>query len=111
LAPTSAEPGLWGHLAVGSHLDSATVHVRKVVNAVQTEYLTYTLTNVTINSFSTSEAGSEAPLDTIQLAYDSVSESYSRTNANGTLGAANTAQYDLVRGTSNGTGSLLPDPI
>src|SRR5262249_51137817 len=54
LAPTSAEAGLWGHLAVGSRLDSATIHVR---NGNSDEYLTYTLTGVTIASFSTSGDG------------------------------------------------------
>src|SRR5207237_1269091 len=27
LAPTSAEPGIWGHLATGKHLTTAVVHV------------------------------------------------------------------------------------
>ena len=46
LAPGSVEPGLWGHLAVGSHLNSATIHVRQVGGSTATEYLTYTLKEI-----------------------------------------------------------------
>ena len=72
-----------------------------------TEYLTYTLTDVTIASFSTSSNDFGEPLDTIQLAYDSVTESYSPINSDGTLGPANIAQYD--RKTGHATSGILAD--
>jgi len=106
LAPTSAEPGLWGHLTVGTHLDSATIHVRQSLGGLETEYLTYTLTNVVISSFTTTEDGSAAPQDTIQLTFDRVTESYSPINPDGSLGTANTAQYNQATATSGGAGSL-----
>jgi len=106
LAPTSAEPGLWGHLTVGTHLNSATIHVRQLDGGLETEYLTYTFMNVVISSFTTSDDGSAAPQDTIQLTFDRVTESYSPINPDGTLGAANTAQYDQATASSGGAGSL-----
>ena len=106
LAPTSAEPGLWGHLAAGKHLNSATIHVRKASGDLETEYVTYTLTNVFITSFSISEGGGDVPTDTIHLTFGRVTESYRPINPDGSLGAANTAQYDQVTATSDGAGSL-----
>jgi type VI protein secretion system component Hcp len=107
LAPTSAEPGLWGHLTVGSQLDSATIDVRQSVSDLEPEYLIYTLTDVTITSFETSgEAGGGAPQDTIQLTFGKVAESYSPIDSDGSLGAPNTAQYDQAAATSGGAGSL-----
>ena len=60
LRPGTAEPGLWGHLAAGTHLDSAVIHVR---TGLGQEYATYTLTNVTVASFDSSfgTAGTAAP--------------------------------------------------
>jgi type VI protein secretion system component Hcp len=104
LPQSSDEPGLWGRLAVGTHLDSATIHVRRP-GVSPTEYLTYTLSNVTIVSFTTSSTA-EVPQDTIQLAYDAVSESYKMFNSAGQVVATNTAQYNRVNGTSSATGTL-----
>src|SRR5262249_57978861 len=91
LAPGSVEPGLWGHLAAGSHLNSATIHVRQVQGGTATEYLTYTLRDVTISSFATNDSGG-ASQDTIRLHFGSASDWYAPINPDGSLGAANTAQ-------------------
>jgi type VI protein secretion system component Hcp len=107
LAPTSAEPGLWGRLAVGSRMNSATIHVRRFFD--RAEYATYTLTNVSIVSFSTSGSDRDAPQATIELAFDSLSESYRPNNASGPLGPPNTATYNQKSGKSSASGSLT-DP-
>src|SRR5262245_51814114 len=59
LAPTSVEPGLWGHLTAGRAFPSAVVHLR---DAGGREYQTYTLSNVTITSFSTDASAGSAPV-------------------------------------------------
>jgi type VI protein secretion system component Hcp len=110
LSPGSVEPGLWAHLAAGMHLNSVTIHVRKQHIPNSTEFATFTLSNVFISSFTTSSAGSSAPQDTITLRFGQVSESYSPINPDGSLGTANTAQYDQVKNTSGGAGSLQGAP-
>jgi hypothetical protein len=58
LAPGSVEPGVWGALAAGTHLDSATIRVRRMSQGNLDEYRTYTVQDVTVSSFSTGEDGS-----------------------------------------------------
>jgi type VI protein secretion system component Hcp len=94
LNPSSVEPGLWGNLAAGTKLNSATIHIR---NSAGKEYVTYTLTNVTITSFSTSLTGNgSAPQNTIQLTYESISESYRTSNLLGLRTSANKVTYNQV---------------
>src|SRR5207249_3702538 len=103
VASDTVDPALWGHLAAGIHLPSATIHVRTSTPSGLTEYLTYTLSGVSISSFTTAEDGSGAlPQDTIQLHFGEVKEQYFRRNPNGTLGSPNTADYNQVTGTSGG---------
>jgi probable HAF family extracellular repeat protein len=106
LRPGSVEPGLWGHLAAGTRLSSVILHVRKDINEVETEYITYTLTNVLISSFTTSEDSGNAPKDTIQLHFGQVQEKYYPINVDGSLGKPNTADYNVATNKSGGAGSL-----
>jgi type VI protein secretion system component Hcp len=107
LTPGSIEPGLWGHLAVGEQLDTATIQLSKPNPQGPLQvYTTYTLTNVTISSFTTSKQGDDVPLDTIGLHFDKITETFRRQNPDGTLGPANTASYNQVTATSEGAGSL-----
>jgi type VI protein secretion system component Hcp len=119
LTAGGVDSGLWGHMAAGTQLGSATIHVRTPAGnpSVLTEYITYTLTNVFISSLTTTEvsaAGGAVPVDTIQLHFGEVKEAYSPINANGSLGSANTADYNQATGTSVAAGSLagpvLPAP-
>jgi type VI protein secretion system component Hcp len=108
VAADTVEPGLWGHLAAGTHVDSATIHVT-TVGLHPVEYLTDTLTDVFISSFTTSfrDTGSgDRPQDTIQLHFGEVKEEYFPTNPDGTRGSPNTADYNQATGTSGGTDSL-----
>src|SRR5262245_16422290 len=106
LAPGSTEPGLWGHLAVGKPLDTATIQLSKAVGPGETQvYTTYTLTNVTITSFKTSEEGGTAPQDTIGLHFDKISQSFSVQKPDGTPDTPNIASYDLAKATGE-AGSL-----
>jgi type VI protein secretion system component Hcp len=91
LAPGSVEPGLWGHLAANTHVNSAVIHVR---NGGGLEYATYTLTDVLISSFTTGEASGGTPQDTISLHFGKVAESYSPINSDGSLGSADKASYE-----------------
>src|SRR5262249_53069971 len=98
LAPTSVEPGLWGHLTAGRAFPSAVVHLR---DASGREYQTYTLSNVTITSFSTAASAGSAPAGTIALRFAAVTESAIPPD-----GPVNTAQYNVATNTSGGVGSL-----
>src|SRR5262249_52022713 len=110
LPPGIAEPGLWGRLAVGKHLKTATIQLSKVSALGKPHvYTTYTLTNVTISSFTTSEQGGAAPQDTIGLHFDEIAESYIPLDPDGTPGSPNTASYNQLTRTSDGIGSLAGD--
>src|SRR5262249_54400775 len=107
LTPGIAEPGLWGRLAVGKHLKTATIQLSKVSALGKPHvYTTYTLTNVTISSFTTSEQGGAVPQDTIGLHFDQIAESYIPLDPDGTPGSPNTASYNQLTRTSDGIGSL-----
>jgi type VI protein secretion system component Hcp len=106
LAPSSVEPGLWGHLVSGRLMNSATLQLREVLDGVETTYDSFTLSDVTISSFTTSSDGTDAPQDTIQLHFGKVSESTTSAGQAGTQGMANTAEYNLETATSGGAGSL-----
>src|SRR5204862_482258 len=111
LSPTSVEPALWGHLAVGAHLTSAKVYVRKVIADEPTLYVTYEFKDVTISSFSTAADGGGAPRDTIGLHFGEVTESYRPTDDRGNLGTADVADYDQGKATSGGSGDLAGPPV
>src|SRR5439155_8436484 len=106
LAPTSVEPGLWGHLAAGRVFTSAVVHLR---DASGREYQTYSLSNVTITAFTTGGNAGSPSADTIALRFGAVTES-----ATPPAGPANTAQYNVSAHTSSNVGilagSFLPQP-
>src|SRR5262249_8903001 len=96
LAPMSVEPGLWGHLANGGPL-SAVVHLR---DASGREYQTYTLSNVTVSSFSTGASEGSVRADTIALRFGTVAES-----ATAPAGPANSAQYNVTTNVIGGAGT------
>ena len=56
---------LWGRVAVGKHLDSATIQLVKATEGRLQVYASYTLSDVSITSFTTNGQDSEAPQDSI----------------------------------------------
>src|SRR5262249_49122102 len=105
LATTSAEPGLWGHLAAGSHINSATIHVR--TRDLNAEYLTYTLTGVTITSFSASGDGfGSASHDTVQLTCAAVNESSREFDNYNQPGPLTSVQYNFATGQGRRSGAF-----
>jgi type VI secretion system secreted protein Hcp len=109
LTPDTVEPGLWGHLAAGSRLSSATIHVTTPTGPqhLPIEYLTYTLTDVLISSFTTSNDGSgNRPTDTFQLHFGEVREEYFPINADGTRGTPIVADYNQATGRIISAGGL-----
>src|SRR5262249_14023276 len=55
LLPGSPEPGLWGNSDVRTPLSSATVRLHKILAGQPQAYATYSLSDVTISSFSTAD--------------------------------------------------------
>src|SRR5262249_2891491 len=108
LAPDSAEPGLWGHLAAGTHMDSAVIHVRKVSATDSIDYATYTLGDVTISSFTTDEERGGVRQDAIKLHFGKIEESYSELDDQGAPGTPDKARFDVKQGLSDGDGDLAP---
>src|SRR5579872_6048793 len=104
LHPNQDEPALWSDLTTGTHLNSATIGVDgHLTIGADVGNLTYTLRNVTITSFMTSDDGIGQPLDTLQLHFGSVAESY---EADYTGDTTNTAAYDQGTGITSGAASL-----
>ncbi|HEV3235349.1 MAG TPA: type VI secretion system tube protein Hcp, partial [Gemmataceae bacterium] len=94
-------------LAAGTRLTSVTIHVRKPgPSGAGPEYLTYTLKNVFISSYTTSNGLNGGLSDTIRLHFDEVTESYAPINPDGSLGSPNVADYNQATGKSGGAGKL-----
>src|SRR5207253_731856 len=100
LAPSSAEPGIWGRLATGRPVARAVVHVRDGSGNV---LVTYTLSNVLISSFATNEAGG-LPSDQLTLSFQSIAEDYRPAGG----GAANHASFDQGRRIGQAGGLSAP---
>jgi type VI secretion system secreted protein Hcp len=93
----SASPKLMLACAQGQHIKSAVLTCRKA-GKEQQEYLKYTFTDVLISKFQT--GGTELmPADEISLNFTKCEMEYKAQKADGTLGGAVKAHYDIKQQT------------
>jgi type VI protein secretion system component Hcp len=93
LSSSAADVGLLTALARGKHLENVVLHVR---NTAGQEYLTYTLSDVTIPSlFTVGDGFSQTTSLTIH--FGQVSESYRPVGPDGVLGTALVFTYDIAQ--------------
>jgi type VI secretion system secreted protein Hcp len=78
--------------ADGSHIKNAILVCRKA-GKEQQAFLKYTFTDVLISSYQTS--GSESPVEQCSFNFTSMQVDYKEQQADGTLGGAITAKYNL----------------
>lgn len=88
-----ATPKLVLACATGEHIKSAILTCRKA-GKEQQEFLKYTFTDVLISSYQTG-GSSEVPTEQVSLNYTKMQVDYKEQKADGTLGGAITAKYDL----------------
>ncbi len=92
-----ASPKLMLACASGEHIKSAILTCRKA-GKEQQEYLKVTFTDILVSSYQTSGAGAasvDLPVDQISLNFTKVEIEYKEQKADGTLGGAIKAFYDM----------------
>jgi type VI secretion system secreted protein Hcp len=91
-----ASPKLMLACATGQHIKSAVLTCRKA-GKEQQEYLKYTLSDVLVSNYQTSTPsnGGAIPTDEVSFNFAKIEVEYKEQNADGTLGGAVKAGYDL----------------
>jgi type VI secretion system secreted protein Hcp len=90
-----ASPKLMLACATGQHIKQAILTCRKA-GKEQQEYLKYTFSDILVSSYNTSgSAGEVIPTDSITLNYAKIEYEYKEQNAQGGIGGAIKASYDL----------------
>ena len=91
-----AGPKLFQACATGEHIGNALLTCRKA-GKEQQEYLKVTFTDILVSSYQTSGSGtaSDVPMDQISLNFTKVEIEYKEQKADGTLGGAIKAFYDM----------------
>lgn len=96
-----ASPNLFKHCANGAHIKEGTLTCRRAGKEPR-PYLTIKFTDCLISSFQTGgSSGDEVPTDSISLNFSKIEYSYSPQKADGTLGTAIPAAYDLKTGVTS----------
>jgi type VI secretion system secreted protein Hcp len=93
---SKASPVLFLKCAMGEHPATAVLTARKQGGGQQV-YLTWTMSEVTVSSYNTggSNGGDAIPIETFALAFKKIQVEYKPQKADGSMGAAVTAGYDL----------------
>jgi type VI secretion system secreted protein Hcp len=96
MAANKSTPKLFLACATGEHIKKAVLTCRKA-GKDQQEFLVITFSDLLVSSFQTggSAHGSEVPNDQISLNYAKIEWEYKEQKADGTLGGAIKAGYDL----------------
>jgi type VI secretion system secreted protein Hcp len=101
MSVNKASPKLFLVCARGDHIKNAILTARKA-GKDQQEYLKVTFSDILVSSFQTSGSGSAGvmPMDQISLNFSKVEFEYKEQKADGSLGGAIKAHYDmkLVKG-------------
>jgi type VI secretion system secreted protein Hcp len=96
-----SSPTLFSKCCSGTHIPSAVVSIRKATgDGGQKPYLTYTFTNVLIESiqWSGSGGGDDTPTESVSLAFAKVEISYQEQDSKGgSVGNAVRASWDLTK--------------
>ncbi len=98
LAPTSkASPLLMVACASGQHLKTAVLTCRRTAVKTQLDFLTITLSDVTITSYEVDGADEERPLDQLALSYAKIELSYIPVNSAGKPQPPVRAGWDVLK--------------
>jgi type VI secretion system secreted protein Hcp len=90
-----ASPKLFLTCATGEHIKKAVLTCRKA-GKEQQEFLIWTFTDLLVSSYQTSGSNADVlPTDQVSLNFTKIEVEYKVQNADGTLGAALKAGYDL----------------
>src|SRR5215510_10592993 len=90
-----SSPALFKACASGAHIKEGTLTCRRAGKEPR-PYLTVKLTDCLVSSFSTGgSSGDEVPTDSITLNFAKIDYSYTPQKADGTLGTAIPAAYDI----------------
>jgi type VI secretion system secreted protein Hcp len=97
---SKASPKLFSACCTGQHVKVATLIARKA-GKEQQEYLKVTLSDCLVSSFQAGGSGSEPiPVDNISLNFSKIEVEYKEQKADGSLGGATKAGYDIKQNKS-----------
>jgi type VI secretion system secreted protein Hcp len=94
---SKASPALFAACASGQHMKDAKLAGVKA-GAMQQEFLTITLKDVIITSYSTAASSCDGVMDSASLGFSSIQVEYRPQKADGSLDAAVTAGWDAKTG-------------
>lgn len=89
-----ATPKLLLACATGEHIKKAVLTCRKA-GKEQQEYLKVTFSDLLVSSYNTGGSGADIPVESISLNFAKIEFEYKEQKADGTLGGAVKAGYDL----------------
>lgn len=91
-----ASPNLFSACATGTHIDTATMTIRKS-GGTQVEFLIIKFTDILISSYQCSQSmgGDDLPAEAISFNFAAIDISYSPQGEDGTLAAAIEANYNV----------------
>ena len=90
---SKASPQLLLACAAGKHIKSAVLTGRKA-GKQQTEFLTFSLSDVLVSGYQTGASEAEVPLDSISLNFSKIEVSYKQSKADGSLAKAIRVGWD-----------------
>ncbi len=93
-AADTASPQLLLNCAIGKHIPSALLTVRKA-GGKQEEYYKIKLTDLLVSSVSNTGHGNDAPMENVSLNFSKINFQYFPQKADGTLGGVSEAGYDI----------------
>jgi type VI secretion system secreted protein Hcp len=90
---SKASPQLLLTCATGKHVKSAVLTARRSGKA-QTDFLTFSLSDVLVSPYQTGGVSAEMPLDSISLSFSKIEVSYKEQKTDGSLGPAIRVGWD-----------------
>lgn len=96
---SKASPQLFLAVATGKHFPKAELFIRKA-GGEQQEYLKWTLTDVMVTSYQTGGANGDIPTEQVSLNFTKIQMEYKPQMADGSLGSAVKAGWDLKQNKS-----------
>jgi type VI secretion system secreted protein Hcp len=94
---SKASPQLLLACAAGTHVKSAVLTGRRAGGKGETEFLTFSLSDVLVRSYQIAGTEAEPPRDAVSLSFAKIEVEYKEQKADGSLGASTRVGWDVVK--------------
>jgi type VI secretion system secreted protein Hcp len=96
---SKASPPLLLACATGTHIKTAVLSARRPGGKAQSEFLTFSLSDVLVSAYQVGGAEAEGPTDSISLTFSKIVVEYKEQKADGSLGPSTKAGWDATKNT------------